>query len=70
MFREECRLQPWNLMHRVSCRCLLSTDEGLRMGREMFLLAACECQWGICGFGAFLSNTHSMGKAGVGGCGT
>lgn len=32
MFREEHGLQPWNLMHRVSCRCLSSTDEALGMG--------------------------------------
>lgn len=43
-----------------------STDEGLRMGPEFFLLAARECQQG---FGALLSNTHSTGRAGVCGCG-
>lgn len=40
------------------------------MGREVSLLAACECQWGIRGFGVLLLNTDSVDKAGLGGCGT
>lgn len=43
----------------------------LRMGwGRMSLLAACECQWGTCGFGDLLLYTCSVDMGGLGGYGT